>query len=537
MAPMVASTAVSLSDEATPKVGAGLSEGRKLAIFLVMAVGQFMAVLDIQIVAASMNSIQAGLSAAADEIDWLQTAYLMAEIVMIPLSAYLAQALSTRWMFVASAALFTISSLMCGAAWDLPSMLVFRIVQGFVGGAMIPLVFATGFSFFDGPQRVMATSVLGVISTLSPTLGPAVGGWITDMVSWRWLFFINVAPGAMVTIALVMLGPVDRARPSMLARIDWLHAASLAVFLGGLQYVLEEGPRHGWFQDAGIATVGWLAAVGAVVFVERCLFSPSPLVSLAPFRRKGFAAAGVMAFVTGLGLYAITFLAPVFLARVRDFSSLEIGVTTFVSGVFMTAAAPAAAWLGTRIDLRIVMAIGLVLFGASFWMISAVGSDWGFWELFWTQAVRGVGVLFCMVPSVSMALNNLPDEELKPASGLNNLMRNLGGALGIALVNTGLQRYFAWHVQQLAQGLGRAPQDALAAVAGLAQRLAANLPNPDQAPAAARAAISGLVAREALTGAFQDVFRLCAYAFIIALVAVPFCQGGSMMPNQNHHHH
>jgi MFS transporter, DHA2 family, multidrug resistance protein len=138
---------------------------------------------------------------------------------------------------------------------------------------------------------------------------------------------------------------------------------------------------------------------------------------------------------------------------------------------------------------------------------------------------------------VSMALNNLPDAELKPASGLNNLMRNLGGALGIALVNTGLQRYFAWHFQQLAQGLGRAPQDALAAAAALAHRLAAALPSPDQAPVAARAAISELVARQALTGAFQDVFRLCAYAFIVALVAVPFCQGGSMMPNQDHHHH
>ncbi|HEX7759618.1 MAG TPA: DHA2 family efflux MFS transporter permease subunit, partial [Caulobacteraceae bacterium] len=450
---MVASKAVLSGEEAVPVVGAGLSEGRKLAIFLVMSVGQFMALLDIQIVAASMNSIQAGLSAAADEIDWLQTAYLMAEIVMIPLSAYLAQALSTRWMFVASAALFTVSSLMCGAAWDLPSMLVFRVLQGFVGGAMIPLVFATGFSFFDGPKRAMVTSVLGVISTLSPTLGPAVGGWITDLASWRWLFFVNVAPGAIVAVALVMLGPVDKARPSMLARIDWLHAASLAVFLGGLQYVLEEGPRHQWFQDPGIATVGWFAAVGAVVFFERCLFSASPLVSLAPFRRRGFGAAGIMAFITGFGLYTITFLTPVFLARVRGYSSLEIGTTTFIAGVFMTASAPLAAWLGTKIDLRIVMAIGLVLYGASFWMISAVNSDWGFWELFWTQAVRGVGVLFCMVPSVSMALNNLPDAELKPASGLNNLMRNLGGALGIALVNTGLQRYFAWHFQQLAQGL------------------------------------------------------------------------------------
>jgi DHA2 family multidrug resistance protein len=534
---MVATTAIPADLAPAPVVGAGLSHGRKLAIFLVMTVGQFMALLDIQIVAASMNSIQAGLSAAADEIDWLQTAYLMAEIVMIPLSAYLAQALSTRWMFVASAALFTLSSLMCGAAWDLPSMLVFRVIQGFVGGAMIPLVFATGFSFFNGPERAMVTSVLGVISTLSPTLGPAIGGWITDTASWRWLFFINVAPGAMVTAALILLGPVDKPRLSMLARIDWLHAASLAVALGGLQYVLEEGPRHQWFQDAGIATVAWFALVGAAVFIERCLFSASPVVSLSPFRRRGFAAAGVMSFITGFGLYTIVYLTPVFLARVRGFSSYEIGTTTFIAGVFMTASAPLAAWLANKIDMRIVMGIGLVLYGVSFWMISAVGSDWGFWQLFWTQAVRGVGVLFCMVPSVAMALNNLPDAELKGASGLSNLMRNLGGALGIALVNTGLQHYFAWHIQQFGQGLGRMPQEAMAALSGLAQRLAASLPSPDQAPAAARAAIGELVAREALTGAFQDVFRLCAYAFFAALIALPFCQGGSMAADQTEHHH
>ena len=165
---------------------AAMPPWRKLAIFFVMAVGQFMALLDIQIVVASMGSIQAGLSASLDEIDWIQTAYLMAEIVMIPLSAYLAQALSTRWVFVGSAALFTLTSLFCGVAWDLPSMVAFRALQGFVGGAMIPLAFATGFTFFDGAEAATATAVLGVMSTLAPTLGPAIGGWITEVLGWRW---------------------------------------------------------------------------------------------------------------------------------------------------------------------------------------------------------------------------------------------------------------------------------------------------------------------------------------------------------------
>src|SRR5215813_7584278 len=215
-----------------PNTGAiQLSEGRKLAIFGIMAFGQFMALLDIQIVAASLNSIQGGLSAGPDEIAWVQTAYLMAEIVMIPLAAFLSQAISTRWLFTASAVLFTLSSLLCGVAWSIESMTVFRAIQGFVGGAMVPTVFATGFALFTGSRRAMIPAVLGMVSTLAPTLGPTIGGWITEAASWRWLFYINVVPGAGIAILLPLLGKVDEPRLGMLKRIDWLHVLSLAIFL------------------------------------------------------------------------------------------------------------------------------------------------------------------------------------------------------------------------------------------------------------------------------------------------------------------
>src|SRR6201996_1877453 len=199
-----------------PATAAGLSHGRKLLIFGIMAFGQFMALLDIQIVAASLNSIQAGLSAGPDEIAWVQTAYLMAEIVMIPLAAYLSIALSTRWLFTASAVLFTLSSLMCGMAWNIQSMTVFRAIQGFVGGAMVPTVFATGFAMFSGPQRAMIPAILGVVSTLAPTLGPTVGGWIPDTLDWRWIFYINILPGAVVAVAAMLFARVDLPNPSML---------------------------------------------------------------------------------------------------------------------------------------------------------------------------------------------------------------------------------------------------------------------------------------------------------------------------------
>src|SRR5215470_13108348 len=183
---------------------------RKFLIFGVMAFGQFMALLDIQIVAASLNDVQAGLSAGPDEISWVQTAYLMAELVMIPFSAFLAQALSTRWLFALSAGLFTISSVLCGLAWNIESMILFRVLQGFTGGAMVPTVFAVGFTLFTGKQRALIPAILGMIAVLAPTLGPTVGGLITQTLDWRWIFFINVAPGIAVTALTVLLIRVDR---------------------------------------------------------------------------------------------------------------------------------------------------------------------------------------------------------------------------------------------------------------------------------------------------------------------------------------
>ena len=505
----------------------GLSQARKFAIFSVMAVGQFMALLDIQIVVASLGSIQAGLSASQDEVDWLQTAYLMAEIVMIPLSAYLAQALSTRWVFVASAGLFAISSLCCGAAWDLPSMIAFRAVQGFVGGAMIPLAFATGFEFFDGAQAAAAIAVLGVMSTLAPTLGPAIGGWITETLGWRWLFFINIAPGLMVALPLIALGGWERARPWLLRQIDWLHAVSLAAFLGGLQFVLEEGPRHNWLADPTVAAMAWIAGVAGVVFLERCCFSPRPLVNIAPFREKGFAAASLLSFLVGFGIFTGVYLTPVFLARVRDFTSLDIGVTVFVSGAFMLLSTAPAAWLATRIDLRVLLAFGLALFVASFLMMSQLGPEWGFWQLFAPQAVRGVAMLFCVVPVVSIALRDMPDDELRDASGINNLMRNLGGAVGIAVVNTWLITFAQLHGAGLSQALGRGG-DAAGAFRGLAARLGADGFDPARSAGLAARVATDQVASQALTLAFDDVSRLSAYIFLAGFLILPFCPGGPL---------
>jgi DHA2 family multidrug resistance protein len=522
---------------ALPINPAAMPTARKFLIFAVMAFGQFMALIDIQIVAASLNEVQAGLAAGPDEISWIQTAYLMAELVMIPFSAFLAQAMSTRWLFALSAGLFTISSVLCGFAWSIESMIAFRAVQGFVGGAMVPTVFATGYVLFEGKQRALIPAILGMVSVLAPTLGPTLGGWITGSLGWRWVFFVNVMPGAIVTLLTVAMIRVDRATPSMLKRIDWVHLASMAIFLAGLEYVLEEGPRNDWFDDAWIAGAAWVSFVAFLLFLERSFRSNGPIVVLTPFRKPTFAFACLFNLVIGFGIYSGTYLVPVFLGRVRGYDASQIGTTVFIAGLTQLLGVPIAAGLSQRVDPRVMITAGLSLFAAGLWLFSYMTPDWGFAALFWPQAVRSFAIMLCIVPSVGLALGNFTGAELRYASGLFNLMRNLGGAIGIAVVNTWLQDATRLHMLRLSEAAGEAGRAARNAARGLAHGFAAYTPDAHHAQLMADGMLARIVGRAALTLAFNDVFRTMAWMFIAALVMVPLCRpprDGSAPPVDAH---
>ena len=501
-----------------------MASRRKYLIFAVMAFGQFMALIDIQIVAASLNEVQAGLSAAPDEISWVQTAYLMAELVMIPFSAFLTQALSTRWVFALSAGLFTLSSVLCGMAWSIESMIAFRALQGFVGGAMVPTVFSTGYVLFSGKQRAMIPAILGMVSVLAPTLGPTVGGWITDAWGWRWIFYINVVPGALVCVASLALIRIDRAALGMLRRLDWVHLASMAAFLAGLEYVLEEGPKNGWLDDSGIAVGVWLTLLSFGLFLERSFRSSGPIVVLTPFRNATFAFACVFNLVIGFGIYAGTYLVPLFLGRVRGYNASEIGTTVFISGIAQLLGVPLAAALSQRVDPRFVITAGLTLFAAGLWLFSFMTPEWGFAALFWPQVVRSFAIMLCIVPSVGLALGHFAGPQLRYASALFNLMRNLGGAIGIAVVTTWLDDFGRLHYLRLGEAMGASPREAVAFVTALAGRMTSYTPDADRARQIAEALLAQLTRREALTLAFDDVFRLMAYAFLAALMLVPLCR-------------
>ncbi len=507
---------------------ATMPASRKYMIFGVLAFGQFMALIDIQIVAASLNEVQAGLSAGPDEVSWIQTGYLMAELVMIPFSAFLAQALSTRWLFALSAGLFTLASALCGAAWDIESMIAFRVMQGFVGGAMVPTVFAVGYTLFEGRQRAMIPAILGMVSVLAPTLGPTVGGWLTDAAGWRWIFYINIIPGILVTFLSLSLIRLDRPNFGMLKRIDWSHFLSMAIFLGGLEYVLEEGPRHGWFEDHNILIAAWLSFVAFFLFLERSFRSGGPVVKLTPMRKPTFVYACIFNLVIGFGLYSSTYLIPLFLGRVRGFTAMDIGATVFVTGIAQLASTVIAARLSQTVDPRKVITVGLTLFATSLWWTSHIGPEWGFWELLGPQMLRGFSIMLCIVPSVGLALTGFAQVELRYASGLFNLMRNLGGAIGIAVVNTWLGDQTRIHFARAGEALGQAGEQASGFVAGMAQAFGQITTDPAEALQMAQSEFAHAASRIALTSAFDEVFQIMAWVFVAALVLVPLCKAPAL---------
>ena len=490
-----------------------LSMARKVFAFATMTVGFFIALLDIQIVAASLRDIGGGLSAGADEVAWVQTSYLIAEIIVIPLSGWLSRVMSTRWLFSVSAAGFTLTSLMCGWAWDIQSMIVFRALQGFLGGSMIPTVFTTAFYYFSGHQRVIAAATIGALSSLAPTLGPTVGGWITDNYSWHWLFFVNLVPGLFVTIVVPILVRVDKPDLSLLKGADYFGMALMAVFLGCLEYTLEEGARWDWFGDQTIRLTAWTAAVTGIAFIWRSLTFSRPVVDLRALKSRNFALGCFFSFVTGIGIFSTIYLTPLFLGRVRGFSALQIGLAVFSTGIFQILAIPVYAWFARRIDLRWLMMFGLACFTFSMWNFAPITHDWGWRELLAPQAFRGFSQQFAVAPTVTLTLGGLSPDRLKFASGLFNLMRTLGGAIGIAGCGTILNDRTNLHFLRLAEHLNAtntAMTDILrhSADSGIGHAMALRQ-------------LWALTMREAQTQTYADAFLALMACLGIATILVP----------------
>ena len=500
-----------------------MSESRPPSIlpFVVMCVGMFMALLDIQIVASSLQDIGGGLSAAQDEISWVQTAYLIAEIIMIPLSGWLTRVFSTRWLFTISAAGFTLTSMLCGMAWSIQSMILFRGLQGLLGASMIPTVFTSSFHYFQGSRRVYSAAVIGTIAAIAPSLGPVIGGWITDTLNWHWLFYINLVPGVIVTALIPMLVHIDEPDRSLLKGADYLGIALMAVGLGTLEYTLEEGTRWNWFSDSTIRDTAWIAGISLALFVWRSLAVKNPVVDLRALTNRNFALGCLLSFVTGVGMFTTIYLTPLFLGYVRGFSAWQTGLALFSTGIASIVGTPVYILLARKFDTRWLMMFGLACFGLAMWSYSFITHDWGGAELLIPQILRGFPQVFAVAPSVNLGLGSLPPERLKYASGLFNMMRNLGGAVGIAVSAAIINDRTNLHFLQIASNLTPANPAMGRALDTMAQRYTTLPGGAAEAHIAALKQLWNLAYREASTLAFADAFRAIMLAFIVATLLVP----------------
>jgi DHA2 family multidrug resistance protein len=499
--------------------------------FVVMCAGMFMALLDIQIVASSLQNIGGGLSAAQDEISWVQTAYLIAEIIVIPLSGWLTRVFSTRWLFAASAAGFTLASLLCGLAWNIQSMIVFRALQGMLGASMIPTVFTSSFHYFSGTRRMYAAAVIGSIASIAPTLGPVIGGWITDTLNWHWLFYINLVPGIAITALVPFVVRIDTPDVTLLKGADYWGMALMAVGLGTLEYVLEEGTRWNWFSDSTITACAWIAGISLALFALRSLTFANPVVDLRAFGNRNFALGCLLSFVTGIGIFTTIYLTPLFLGYVRGYSAWQTGLAVFSTGVASLVGTPVFIALSRKFDARWLMMAGLACFSFAMWRYSFITSQWSGAEFLLPQVLRGFPQVFAVAPSVNLGLGSLPPERLKYASGLFNMMRNLGGAVGIAasaaIINTATNAHFLMIASNLTPANGAMNR----LVGAVAERRAGEA----DAHAAALKQLWLLAYREASTLAYADAFRAIMVAFAVAALLVPLMRSVSAAPAPAQH--
>lgn len=490
--------------------------------FIAMMFGNFMALLDVQIVASSIGSIQAGISASRDEISWVQTGYLIAEVVGIPLSGFLARALGTRLLFTLAAFSFSIMSLLCSIAWDLNSLIVFRALQGFCGAPMIPLTMATMYLIFPRKDQMMAGALTGMVMTTASSLGPTIGGWVSGALGWRALFWLNFVPGILVAgMVWFALRQLHTPNFSLLKKIDLLGLVGLVLFLGSAEYALEEGPANEWFASAEVATWALISLTGAVIFFWRALTVETPVVDLRPFRNLSFSMGSVLFFVVGISLFSAIFLTPLFLASVRGYSSLQIGHTMFVQGATMFIAAPLVGRFGRNLhDTRWLAAVGLGCVSISCFLQAHLTAEAAFWEFAIPQVFRGAGFMISFTAIMLPAMQGLPPHLMHAGTGLFNTVRNLGGAFGIAALATVQAHSFALHRQELYAAADPQNPHVQAMIAGAQAHLEATGASDPSRQALMHYA--GMLDREALVMTFNDQFLLLGIVIALSTVVVAF---------------
>ncbi|WP_316166066.1 MULTISPECIES: MDR family MFS transporter [unclassified Bradyrhizobium] len=521
------STAVQSAASASPNSpssAASATVSAKTWIAVIGAtLGAFMAVLNIQIVNASLADIQGAIGAGIDDGGWISTSYLVAEIVVIPLSGWLAPVFSIRLYLLTNAILFLVLSAACALAQDLPQMIVLRAVQGFTGGVLIPMAFTLIITLLPRAKQPVGLALFALSATFAPAIGPTIGGYLTENFGWQYIFYVNLAPGA---IMVGMLWYALEPKPMKLALLrqgDWPGIVTMAIGLSALQTVLEEGNKDDWFGSPFIVKLSVIATLALTAFLLIELSVEKPLLNLRLLFRRNFGFGILSNFLLGIALYGSVFILPQYLSRIQGYNAEQIGMVLAWTGLPQLVLIPLVPQLMQRFDARVVIGIGFVLFAGSNFMNIFMTNDYAADQLFWPNVVRAIGQALVMAPLSAVATAGIEPENAGSASGLFNMMRNLGGAVGIAVLQTVLTKREQYHSNVLTQSVTVFEPATRTRLDQLTQYFV-NHGIADRTDASRRAfvAIGHIVQKQAFIQAFSDTFYLLGLALIVALVAAMF---------------
>lgn len=474
--------------------------------------GAFMAVLDIQITNSSLKDIQGALSATLEEGSWISTSYLVAEIIMIPLTAWLVKLLSARRLAVWVSIGFLISSLLCSFAWSLESMIVFRAMQGFTGGALIPLAFTLTLIKLPDHHRAKGMALFAITATFAPSIGPTLGGWLTEGWGWEYIFYINIPPGLLM-IAGLLYG-LEKKPPhwELLKSTDYAGIVTLAMGLGCLQVFLEEGHRKDWLESTLIVQLGSVAAVSLILFVILQLSRPNPLINLGILRERNFGLTSIASLGMGLGLYGSIYLLPLYLAQIQNYNALQIGQVIMWMGIPQLFLIPLVPKLMKIIPPKLLCAAGFALFGLSSFASGALNPDFAGDQFHPIQIIRALGQPMIMVTISLIATAYIQPQDAGSASSLFNILRNLGGAIGIALLATLLDSRGKVYFDYLRESVVPANPAVAERLAVLIQQLGSEQ--------AALGRLSEITHQQAMIMAYNDAFHFVGIALALSMVAV-----------------
>ena len=479
----------------------------------------FMVVLDSSVANVSLPHISGNLSASTDESTWVLTSYLVANAIMLPAAGWIARRIGRKRLLIISILIFTVASLLCGMAISMPMLIVARILQGIGGGGMQPLAQSILLESFPPRQHGTAMAVYGVGVIVAPIIGPTLGGWITDSYSWRWIFYINLPIGilALFMVNLYVEDP-PYLRQKFKGAIDYLGFGLMALWLGTLQLVLDKGQESDWFATPWVCWTAAVSTLALIAFIVRELKDREPIVHLQIFANRNFSVGTLVTGVYGFILYASTAMLPLFLQTMMGYSALQSGMSVSPRGIGAMASMIAAGFLVRYVDARVLMAFGFALLSYSTWMLGQINLAIGMNSVIIPNVVSGLAMGFVFVPLTTMTLSRLPKQEMGNATGIYNLMRSIGGSIGIATVTTMLVRGAQAHQNYLAANAGAGNPVTSGLVRGLQAKLFSQGADMVTAHQKAVGMLYRSAQQQAALMAYMDNFRLMAF---LALLCVP----------------